>query len=193
MDIGTSLQKQRKNKKLTQEQLAQILNVSRQTISKWENNRGFPDIENLIWLCDIYEISLDELVSRDSIYYEKNIIIKKNKRKEFFDMFPKHTALTIIIFLSLCLLLIGHGVYSNKKELVSLEKEGFSKIYSVVEIELDESGKYKSFILENEEVISASQKNIEKYKLKSPVNVIKPNMTDPSTHSQLIFDAMLTD
>src|SRR5690625_1798207 len=51
---------------LTQEELAQKVHVSRPTIAKWENNSGTPDIEYLIKLCDIFHITLDQLVGRHS-------------------------------------------------------------------------------------------------------------------------------
>lgn len=82
MKIGKSLQHYRINNGMTQEQLATILNVSRQTISKWENDRSYPDIENLIWLCDLYHISLDELVGRKKIIYEAQNIRTKNIQTE---------------------------------------------------------------------------------------------------------------
>lgn len=52
----------RKQKGLSQEELANRLNVSRQTISKWEVGDSTPDMEKLIALSDLFEISLDELV-----------------------------------------------------------------------------------------------------------------------------------
>lgn len=93
MKIGATLQKYRKEQGLTQEQLAKMLNLSRQTISKWENDRGFPDIENLIWLCDIYKISLDDLVGRKQISYTVKSLRKRNKRKELLQVFPKYSGI----------------------------------------------------------------------------------------------------
>ncbi|MDE6519618.1 MAG: helix-turn-helix domain-containing protein [Ruminococcus sp.] len=52
----------RKQKGLSQEELANCLNVSRQTISKWEVGDSTPDMEKLIAISDLFEISLDELV-----------------------------------------------------------------------------------------------------------------------------------
>lgn len=46
----------------TQEDLANILNISRQAISKWENSKCLPDIENLIMLCKLYKISIENIL-----------------------------------------------------------------------------------------------------------------------------------
>lgn len=50
---------------MTQEYVAEVLGVSRQTISNWENSRSYPDIERIVKLSDIYELSLDELLKGD--------------------------------------------------------------------------------------------------------------------------------
>jgi len=56
MDFGTQIKKLRNSRKLTQEQLAQKLNVSRQTISSWENNRNLPDLEMVVDISQIFEL-----------------------------------------------------------------------------------------------------------------------------------------
>jgi len=65
MEIGEKLKRARQDQKLTQENLAEQLGVSRQTISNWENNRSYPDIVSILKLSDIYSISLDELLKGD--------------------------------------------------------------------------------------------------------------------------------
>ena len=62
MDIGNKLYELRKSKNLSQEELADKLNVTRQTISKWETNQSTPDFDKIIPLCEIYGISADELL-----------------------------------------------------------------------------------------------------------------------------------
>ncbi len=61
-DVGARIAKARKEKGLTQLQLAEILNISNRTVSKWENGDGYPDITILPDLSDILEISIDELI-----------------------------------------------------------------------------------------------------------------------------------
>ena len=67
MEFNEKLQELRKNKGLTQEELAQILYVSRTAISKWESGRGFPNIESLKSISKYFSVSLDELLSNDEI------------------------------------------------------------------------------------------------------------------------------
>lgn len=65
MEIGSKLKKARNEKGLTQEQTADALGVSRQTISNWENNKSYPDIISVIKMSEIYSISLDHLLKED--------------------------------------------------------------------------------------------------------------------------------
>ena len=62
MEFNNKLYELRKQKGLSQEELANKLNVSRQTVSKWELGDSTPDMEKLTGLSDLFEISLDELV-----------------------------------------------------------------------------------------------------------------------------------
>jgi len=65
MEIGSKLKNARNEKGITQEQAAELLGVSRQTISNWENNKSYPDIISVIKMSDIYSISLDHLLKED--------------------------------------------------------------------------------------------------------------------------------
>lgn len=62
-NIGSFIQQIRKEKKLTQKQLADLINVSDKTISKWENGNSLPDTSILLLLCDALGISINELLS----------------------------------------------------------------------------------------------------------------------------------
>ncbi len=62
MNFGEKLKEIRANQGLSQEQLAEKIGVSRQAITKWETNRGLPDVENMIILAEIFKMTLDELV-----------------------------------------------------------------------------------------------------------------------------------
>ena len=66
MDLGKKIIEMRKNKNFSQEQLAETLNVSRQTISNWENGRFYPDIDALVKISKYFNISLDDLLASDS-------------------------------------------------------------------------------------------------------------------------------
>lgn len=63
MEFNEKLQELRKHKKLTQEELAEILFVSRTAISKWESGRGYPSIESLKVISEFFSVSIDELLS----------------------------------------------------------------------------------------------------------------------------------
>ena len=65
MIIGEQLRDARQKHQLSQEQIAEMLEVSRQTISNWETSRSYPDIERVIRLAEIYHLSLDELLRGD--------------------------------------------------------------------------------------------------------------------------------
>lgn len=60
--IADKIKNARTIKKLTQEQVAEDLNVSRQTISNWENGKSLPDIVSIIRMSELYDLSLDELL-----------------------------------------------------------------------------------------------------------------------------------
>ncbi len=59
---NSNLKNLRKSAKLTQEDVAEKLNVSRQTVAKWESGESLPDIDNCILLSKLYRVSLDDLV-----------------------------------------------------------------------------------------------------------------------------------
>ena len=65
MEIGQQIRKYREKEKYSQEYLAEKLYVSRQTISNWENERSYPDIHNLLMMCTLFNVSLDDLVKGD--------------------------------------------------------------------------------------------------------------------------------
>lgn len=67
---------------MTQEEVAEKIHVSRQTISNWENGRNLPDINSLILISEIYAISLDELMKGDPKMVKK--LDEKIKRGKFF-------------------------------------------------------------------------------------------------------------
>lgn len=71
MKIEIKLKNARANAGLTQEQVAEKIMVSRQTISNWENGKSLPDIISIINLSDLYQISIDELLKGDKRMKEK--------------------------------------------------------------------------------------------------------------------------
>lgn len=65
MQVGKQIQHYRKKKNLSQDDLAEIIFVSRQSISNWERGATYPDIQNLLLLSKVFEVSLDKLVKGD--------------------------------------------------------------------------------------------------------------------------------
>lgn len=68
--MGERLQKLRNQSSLTQEELAERLDVSRQSVSKWELNKTLPDVDKLIQLSEIYQVSIDYLIKGEEVKEE---------------------------------------------------------------------------------------------------------------------------
>lgn len=79
MEFNEKLQNLRKQKGLTQEELAEVLYVSRTAISKWESGRGYPSIDSLKEISKFFSVTIDELLSSDEVL---SIAEKDNKQKE---------------------------------------------------------------------------------------------------------------
>src|SRR5690625_1388851 len=77
--IGLNIRVLRKKNKLSQEQLAEKVNVSRQTVAKWENGEAIPDIYKCKTLSDIFQITLDQM-SRNMSEEEANKLAPKGKQ-----------------------------------------------------------------------------------------------------------------
>ena len=80
MEFNEKLQQLRKQKALTQEELAQRLYVSRTAISKWESGRGCPNIDSLKAISEFFGVSIDELLSGDELLCIAEENIRQNKK-----------------------------------------------------------------------------------------------------------------
>lgn len=89
MSLGEKIREQRKQAGLSQEQLAEKLNVSRQAITKWETDKGIPDVANLIAISDEFGLSLDELIKGD-VAVKKKIIADSSAKKWHISFFSRH-------------------------------------------------------------------------------------------------------
>ena len=65
MAFGERLQEVRKRSGLTQEEFAEQLQVSRQSVSRWESGRGYPEMEKIIFICNRYGVTMDELFKEE--------------------------------------------------------------------------------------------------------------------------------
>lgn len=81
MDLGEKLFELRKSKNLTQDDVAEKLNVTRQTVSKWETNQSTPDFDKIVPLCDLYGISPNELLKGQ----KENSEVEDNENDNSFD------------------------------------------------------------------------------------------------------------
>ncbi len=110
-EIGKYISKKRNEKDLTQEQLAEKLGVTRASISKWERGINLPDKGSLIPLCDILNISIDELLTADNRKIQKcdnvlniiNLYEKEYKRK---------TNIILVMIIIFMILVCGILIYS---------------------------------------------------------------------------------
>jgi transcriptional regulator with XRE-family HTH domain len=77
MDLGSRIKEARERQNLSQDELAERMDISRQAISKWETGKSYPDIEKILKLSDIFNLSLDELVKGDKTFQEN--LIKESR------------------------------------------------------------------------------------------------------------------
>ena len=80
MELGKQIKKHRQEVQLSQEELAERVYVSRQTISNWENDKSYPDVNSLVLLSETFQISLDNLIKGD-IEIMKDVIQKEEIEK----------------------------------------------------------------------------------------------------------------
>ena len=81
MQIGNQIKKYRQKLNLSQEELADKIFVTRQTISNWENDKNYPDIKSISLLCNLFDVSLDQFIEGDVEEMKK--IISEKEMKDF--------------------------------------------------------------------------------------------------------------
>jgi transcriptional regulator with XRE-family HTH domain len=120
LKLGEQLQRLREAKNMSREELAQQMNVSRQAVYKWENDKGYPDIQNLLKLSEIYETTIDELIKSDSTFQDKINIDGDKKKDDDDEMLNPGFYIGIgIIFLGVFLgLIFGNLIISTALNIV---------------------------------------------------------------------------
>ncbi|WP_368791357.1 helix-turn-helix domain-containing protein [Companilactobacillus farciminis] len=113
MDFGAQMKKLRTSRELTQEQVAQKLNVSRQTISSWENNRNLPDLEMVVLIARIFNISLDNLILGDPTMTNKLVKDGSDMKRTKWNLYFSLSMIVAGIISFLLFRLIGSTVDSN--------------------------------------------------------------------------------
>lgn len=115
MEFNEKLQELRKNRSLTQEELADALFVSRTAISKWESGRGYPSLDSLKQISRYFSVSIDELICPEEI-----ISAAEEEKKASVDRIFTLTCGTLDILLALLLFLPVFGNGTDKPTSVSL-------------------------------------------------------------------------
>ena len=80
MELGKQIKKYRQEAQLSQEELAERIYFSRQTISNWENDKSYPDVNSLVLLSETFQVSLDKLIKGD-IDIMKDVIQREEVEK----------------------------------------------------------------------------------------------------------------
>lgn len=111
VEISTQIKKYRNTMELSQEELAEKIYVTRQTISNWENGKSYPDIHSLLLLSSLFNVSLDQLIKGDIEIMKKEI--NKEEVTKFDNVSKLFAALfiaCIIAFIPLVVFLKTYGV-----------------------------------------------------------------------------------
>ena len=93
MDIAERLYELRKEAGYSQEQVAGLLGLSRQAVSKWESGQGKPDIDNIVKLTEIYHVSADYIL----LGTEREVSVSAPEKKELSHEYKKAIAIIAII------------------------------------------------------------------------------------------------
>lgn len=100
MELGKQIKKHRQEVQLSQEELADRVYVSRQTISNWENDKSYPDVNSLVLLSEIFQISLDNLIKGDievmKDVIQKEEIVKMNRYGKIYTIMLIVTAISAV-------------------------------------------------------------------------------------------------
>ena len=110
MELGKQIKMYRQEAHLSQEELANRVYVSRQTISNWENDKSYPDVNSLVLLSEIFQISLDKLIKGDievmKDVIQKEEIVKMNRYGKIY------TIMLIVTVVSAVPLFMWLGVWA---------------------------------------------------------------------------------
>ena len=105
MNFSKQLKKYREQNNFSREVLAEKIYVTRQTISKWENDKSYPDIHNLIALSVLFDITLDQLVKGD-VEMLKNI-------RDIYQYKEWNFIFNVLILLSLFFMIVGRKLFGE--------------------------------------------------------------------------------
>lgn len=110
MSFGENLQYLRKQKEITQEQLAEQLEVSRQSVSKWESGQSYPEMEKLLQICSMFHCNMDTLMQGDISKTFAEDIHGYDKFKNLFSRMIAAGVGVLLLGIAIMMLLTGVGI-----------------------------------------------------------------------------------
>ena len=157
MTIGEKIYNLRKSKNYSQEEVANHLNVSRQTVSKWETDQSTPDFDKIVPLCELFEISTDEFLKGEANM--SNDVNKKDKKRNALIA----SGSIFLYFLAIIWIALAEGLYI-KEEIIVV---GFLLISGIATVMLT----YNSLLSENnkENIEYTKKVNKKENKLKKSI------------------------
>ena len=129
MEFNVKLQELRKQRGLTQEELAEALYVSRTAVSKWESGRGYPSIDSLKEIAKFFSVTIDDLLSSNEVL---NIAEEDSKQKEKHFQSVLFALLDISVAMFFFLPLFKGNINGITRELTLLSLDGISSYLKVV-------------------------------------------------------------
>lgn len=121
MTIGVKIQNLRKQKGLSQEQLAEAVGVSRQAVSKWEAEQSVPDIDKIILICDYFGVTTDYILRDEEMSCTETVqSTNKNKEEKDMDNKKKSTLLLTVAVMLYILCAVPIIIIPNQVGLVLL-------------------------------------------------------------------------
>lgn len=145
-ECGIFISELRKEKKLTQKELAEKINVSDKAVSRWETGKGYPDVTSLVSLSEYFDVSVNELLAGKRLTVEnirenadKNLIsvfeqVQKNKKQQNLQV-TVYTSVLIIVLLPV-LIIIGKELFVSMATQIQAENIIFAVVSTVVGIVL---------------------------------------------------------
>ena len=127
--IGTFLKELRKEKELTQEQLAETLNVSRRTVSRWETGSNMPDLDLLVEMADLYQVELRELLNGERKNEPMNTELKETVMQvaEYSHAEKKRSTRIVRVYFAAGIISLIANAIINMLELEETFRVGFLK------------------------------------------------------------------
>lgn len=110
MNLGEKLLSLRKKKGLSQEEVADLLHVTRQTISKWETNQSVPDFDKVVPICNLYEISTEELFKENRVVDREKEVGEEIYATEHTHKRAMYTTIAVMLYIFSIVVIIFFSV-----------------------------------------------------------------------------------